>query len=248
MWLISFLINLNSNKLMSRIVLKFIALICCLLYATKAVAIQSIVNIPSAEILPKRTVQLTLADRFGPFNNNRYNILFPLVYFGLGHHSEISFGVPVIHKNTGDLIDVPISLAIKSGYDLPANFKITGVFRYQNMLEEDEPFPLSVSFVQLSKTIPKHDLRLTSGIYLFDKESKLLNTVGGVVGVEKKVLNKRVILVGDWLSRGEAFSFLGLGAKYVTKKKCVFSAIVLIPNNKENSFSFQFGFAKVLNY
>lgn len=204
----------------------------------KANAQQTIINVPSANVLNKGQLYGFLAaDSFKPYNPGAYANIQSYLLYGLGHNTEVIGGIAgLVFPNN---ISPILPLGAKKVFFITNYTKLTIVPLIFPHLNEAVT-PLNLDVIHLSQEIPKIQTRFTAGIYLANGKSFLPSKVGTVLGFEQPLFNKKITLVTDWISRNESYGFYAAGIKIAPGKGFSTTSAVQIPNGNKAKFGFVF--------
>lgn len=217
-----------------------IALICWLQSFLPVLGQQTILNIPSTDVLDKGKTQVKGTVRFSPFQDGFVNGV-PNVTHGLGFGTEMFLAFPIGAEK--DLISqdyntlVQAGIGVKIGRFITPKTKIAAGWQIAPSLQNAST-PATVAYFLLSQSVPKIDVRLTSGMYLRNTREFLNQEPGVLLGLEKPIIANRFLLVTDWVSRNEPYGLLSAGFIYRPTATTGIKGGVLIPNGNRARFGF----------
>lgn len=205
---------------------------------------QSIINVPSSEVLPARKVIIKDSNRFRPYNPGEYAALTPSVTIGTGLGTELSGGISTSLDNStlvrGDL-------AAKKVFFIGSSSRFTVGGRLNPYLTEVTA-PDTFLYSHLSTRIQKTKTSLTAGVYAASKKDYLPDRTGALLGLEQVIIANKLRLAVDWISRNESYGALGAGFKYRPTPTVSITSAVLIPNGKMGKLAFNISVSKFLSY
>ena len=205
-------------------------LIILLLFFTleiKALAQQTIFNVPSADLVDKGMIffqhQSTFSGSFGQFDNN--------FVYGLGKHSEID--LTIYDVGTRSVNSPLIAFGFKSVFPLHK--------RSETKFTIGHLIPVSVlghgvggySYSHLSTVLPKIKTRITTGIAIGTTTIFERDTVSFIAGIEQPI-TKKFGFAADWYSGKHSNGFFIPGFYYYVKPKTIISGGYRLRNNKTN--------------
>lgn len=204
---------------------------------TSAFAMQTIFNVPSADVTEKGHVFVQQEAQTTPWSTN--NAFFGTSYtaVGIGHNTEIdstlyNVGSPATQNMT-------IGTGFKSCIPIPylkekfpeREFKLTVGSQVLFGLEGNG-FG-NWSYAHISGRVPKLNTRLTAGVSYGTKQVFGQDTTAFIAGIEQPV-TKKLNLITDWYSGSEHFAgFLITGFSYALPKNTTLYAGYQIPNSPQ---------------
>lgn len=212
------------------------------LISLRAEAQQTIINVPSSEMLPTGDIILKDANRFSPFRDNGYTLLTPSVTMGVGHGIEVSSGVgTMLNENTS----IKGDLAIKKVWFLGNSTRITAGGMINPYLNEHER-PNSFIYGHVTQRIKKTKTSITAGMYLHGMNSGPDRT-GFLFGMEQVLISNKLRFVMDWLSTPDSYGRMGVGFKYRPVPTVSITSAVIIPNDDNDNIGFNVSISKYLS-
>lgn len=203
-----------------------------------ALAMQTIFNVPSADVTPKDDVYLLQEAQFNGSNPGAFFNGTTFGAVGIGHNTELD--------TTLFNVSSPASQNIAIGAGFKSAMPIVGLKdKFPN-----REFKLTVgteilfgvegngvgnwTYAHLSGRVPKLNTRLTAGISYGTKQVFGQQATAFIAGVEQPV-TKKLTLLGDWYSGSEHFAgFLIAGFSYALPKRTTLYAGYQIPNTPQN--------------
>jgi len=181
-----------KNYLTALIMFIAINLVCCRPVCSQ----QTIINVPTSEVLQKDEIYLRITSRFRPYNPDNFLLITPNATVGIGFNTELYAG-PAILDLTDDF-DPRFETAIKATFNLNKNFKITlGSRLFISLTSAKTPF--NINFLHLSAKIPYLKSKITAGTYVSNYKTFIPGSVGAVLGYEQTILPKKLLVVIDWI-------------------------------------------------
>lgn len=208
----------------------------------KVEAQQTIINVPSSEMLPAGDIILKDSNRFSPFSENGYASLTPSMTMGLGHGVEFSSGIGTMFNEE---TNIKGDLAIKKVWFLgnSTRFTVGGMVNpYFNQHER----PNSFIYGHFSQRIKKTKTSITAGAYLHGVNS-CPDTSGVILGIEQVLISNKLRFAMDWLSTPDSFGKMGLGLKYRPVPTVSITSAVIIPNNDDENVAFNVSISKFVS-
>lgn len=200
-------------------------------------AMQTIFNVPSADVTEKGHVFVQQETQTTPWKTN--NAFWGTSYtaVGIGHNTEIdstlyNVGSPATQNMT-------IGAGFKSAIPIPylkekfpeREFKLTVGSQILFGLEGNGIG--NWTYAHLSGRVPKLNTRLTAGLSYGTKQVFGQDTTAFIAGVEQPV-TKKLNLIADWYSGSEHFAgFLITGFSYALPKSTTLYAGYQFPNSPQ---------------
>lgn len=216
-------------------------LILLLLNTPKLYAMQTIFNVPSADVTPKGKVFVQEEAQFRGWNPDAFYLGTTYGAYGIGHNTEIDTTL----FNVGSPATQNISLAtgFKSAIPIPYLKEKFPEREFKLTVGSDLLFGLegngigNWTYTHLSGRVPKLNTRLTAGISYGTKQVFGQETTCFIGGVEQPV-TKKLTLISDWYSGSEHWAgFLITGFSYAFPKDTTLYAGYQIPNTPQNGAS-----------
>ena len=202
-----------------------ISLLTCL--HLPAYSVQTMVNIPSSEILPEETIIFKESNNIPTADPTRMS---PSVIFGVGHDIEISGGVSTFVS--GDNA-VRADIAAKKVFFLSNSLRLTAGGRVSPYLNRNSE-PDSFVYSHLSHRIKKTKTTLTAGMYAANRQECLPSNVGAMLGIEQVLIPNKLRLAVDYMSGGERYGLFAAGIKYrPISTLSITSAILVSPSDDD---------------
>ncbi|MFA6988892.1 MAG: hypothetical protein WC197_02380 [Candidatus Gastranaerophilaceae bacterium] len=205
---------------------------------------QSIINLPTPQVLKPGKYALVAKEAFRPYKKDWYSYQqAPFIIFGIPY-AELQISPPLLIKN-GETVP-QVNLAIKSTLNITKTTTFTGTYKtFIDLNEQRTPFNLT--YLTFAQEVPKINTRFTSGIYLANQKDYLPNKVGAALGYEWSIKPEKLMLVADWQSGTESYTLLGSGIKYFPTPSSIITLGTLVPNNRNSKFAFYMSYIKYMN-
>lgn len=210
-----------------------ILLIC--LVKTNAFAMQTIFNVPSADVTPKEHFYFLQEAQTTPWVTDNAYLNTTYTTYGIGHNTELDatlFNVASPANNNISLavgfksvMPVPVlkekfperEIKLTVGSDVLVGLQGNGVGNW--------------TYTHLSGRLPKLNTRLTAGVSYGTRQVFGQETTAFIAGVEQPV-TKKLNIIGDWFSGSEHWAgFLIVGFSYAFPKNTTLYAGYQIPNS-----------------
>lgn len=221
-----------------------------LLSCTRVNAMQTIFNVPSADVTQKGHVFVQQEFQTTPWVTD--DAMFSTTYgaLGIGHNTEID--TTLYNVGSPDTENMSVGVGFKTALPVPylndkfpdREFKVT--FGSQVLVGIQGNGVGNWTYAHVSGRVPKANTRLTAGASYGGRQVFGQNTVSFIAGVEQPV-TKKLTLLGDWFSGSEHWSgYLIVGGSYALKHNTTFFAGFQIPNTPSvGSPGFVFELAKI---
>ena len=220
---------------------KFLLLVLLLNFINiSALAQQTIITVPSSDVLPGGEMILKQSNRFSTFGDN-FVSLTPSFIMGTGKDTEISFGAgTTIREQT----DVKLDIAAKKVFKFKSATRFTVGGRISPSLTAGKN-PDSMLYAHTSFLIKKTRTTLTSGTYVGGYEQMPTN-LGVMLGIDQTIIPNKLRVVADWMSRSDSGCALAAGLKIRPKPTTSVTAAVVIPNDEEDRVAFSISVSQYL--
>lgn len=213
-------------------------------------AMQTIFNVPSADVTEKGHIFLQQEAQTTPWNTDTALLSTSYSAYGIGHNTELD--ATLFNVASPATQNISIGVGFKSAIPIPGlkekfperEFKLTVGSDMLIGLEGNGVG--NWSYAHLSGRIPKLNTRLTAGVSYGGRQVFGVNTFSFIGGVEQPV-TKKLNIIGDWFSGSEHFAgFLITGFSYALPKNSTLYAGVQIPNStRVGTPGFVFELAKI---
>lgn len=193
---------------------------------------QTIITVPSSDVLPTGEVILKESNRFTPWHDS-FVSLTPSLIIGSGKGTETSIGVGT---TLDDTTSVKLDIASKKVFKTGKSTRITIGGRITPNLTDGKK-PNSFIFAHGSYLIKKTRTTLTSGVYVMG-QGDLPDKTGAILGIDQTIIPNKLRVVADWMSRGDTGSALSAGLKIRPHPKTSITTAIMIPNSNEDRVAF----------
>lgn len=210
----------------------------------EAYAQQTIINVPSSDVLPTGDIILKTSTRFRPFEPDGYTAITPTVIMGLGHGMDLSIGA-------GTTLDKDFNTSVKGNFGLKKVFFMGSSTRFTvggsiNPSFMNSTTPDTFAYAHVTQRIKKSKTSITAGAYL-NGDKHFLNTSGVILGVDQVIVPNKLRLALDWLSGEQSCGRLGVGLKYRPIPTLSITSAVIIPNKDSDRISFNVSVSKFIS-
>lgn len=196
---------------------------------------QTIFNVPSADVTEKGHVFLQQEAQTTPWVTDDAFIGTSYSAFGIGHNTEID--ATLFNVASPDSENISAAVGFKSAIPIPylkekfpkREFKLT--IGSEVLIGLQGNGVGNWTYAHLSGRVPKLNTRLTAGISYGTRQIFGQETTAFIAGVEQPV-TKKLNLIGDWYSGSEHWAgFLITGFSYALPKNTTLYAGYQIPNS-----------------
>lgn len=214
-----------------------------LLTGTQTLAQQTIINVPSSEILPQGDMILKDSNSFNPFSDGGYTSIGPSVIVGPGYNSEISFGTS---GNFAEQNHIKGIFTAKKVFFLGGATRLTAGGRISPYFSQSVS-PETFIYSHVSTRIRKTKTSLTAGVYAAGHHTTLPNKAGALLGIEQVIIPNKLRLAVDWMSDNESNGILGAGFKFRPVPTLSITSGVLVKDADEDKLSFIISISKFIS-
>lgn len=193
---------------------------------------QTIITIPSSDVLPGGEMILKQSNRFSTFGED-FVSLTPSFILGTGKDTEISVAAGTTIK---DRTDVKLDIAAKKVFKIKSSTRFTVGGKISPSLTAGKN-PDSMLYAHTSFLIKKTRTTLTSGTYLGGYE-QMPDNLGVMLGIDQTIIPNKLRVVADWMSRSDSGCALAAGLKIRPKPATSVTAAVVVPNDREDRLAF----------
>ncbi len=204
-----------------------------------AFAQQTIINVPSSDVLPYGEVILKQSNKFRPFGDGKYVSLTPQIIVGTGKGTEISVEAGT---NIEDTTSVKMNITAKKVFKIKksARFTVGGVIN-PSLTEGQKPD--SMIYAHGSYLCKKTKTTITAGGFVGGKQ-EMPSLTGVMLGIDQTIIPNKLRIAVDWMSRDESWGALGAGLKIRPEPTTSITTAVIIPNADENRLAFSVSISK----
>lgn len=201
---------------------------------------QTVITIPSSDVLPFGHMILKQSNRFSPFGEG-FVSLTPNMILGTGKDTEISFGVGTSIR---DRTDVKLDMTAKKVFRIKKRTRLTVGGRLQPSLTAGEN-PDSMLYAHTSFLVKKTKTTLTAGTYVAGY-SQMPDSMGVMLGIDQTIIPNKLRVVADWMSRQDSGCALSAGMKYRPVPTTSITTAIIIPNDSEDRIAFSISLSQYL--
>lgn len=205
-----------------------------------AFAQQTIINVPSSEVLPFGDIILKESTRVVPDNFVR---LTPTVIFGLGKGFELATGVGT---TLGDETIVRGDFALKKVFFIKGATRFTVGARISPYFNQNLE-PDSFIFSHFSHRIKKTKTTLTAGMYVGNRQEITPSKAGVLLGLDQVIIPNKLRLAVDYISGDETMSVFATGLKYRPIPTLSINSAVLFFPREDQRVAFNVSISKFLS-
>ncbi len=220
----------------------FLVSVCLILSNQKVYAEQTIINIPSSEVLPAENIILKESNRFNSHFDNGTTTLTPSVIFGVGHGLEFATGVGTTFNDNHIIRG---NFSAKKVFFLGSSTRLT-IGGSINPYFSANSTPDSFFYTHLSQRIKKTRTSLTAGAYVHGQKS-MPNEGGVLFGIEQVIIPNKLRFAMDWISGDDSYGKMGVGLKYRPIPSLSITSAVIIPNRETETMGFNVSVSKFIS-
>ncbi len=193
-----------------------------------AIAQQTIITVPSSDVLPYGEIILKQSNKFRPFGNGQYVSLTPQLIVGTGKDTEISVEAGT---NIEDTTSVKMNLTAKKVFRIKRATRLTVGATLSPSLTEGQK-PDSMVYAHGSYLCKKTRTTFTAGGFVGGRQ-EMPSLTGVMLGVDQTIIPNKLRIAVDWVSRDESWGVLGAGLKIRPEPSTSITTAILIPNSNE---------------
>lgn len=204
---------------------------------------QTIISVPSSEVIPLGDVIIKQSNKFRPFGDEQYVNLTPTFTFGTGAGTETSVGASTALDGQtvvkGDFA-VKKVFFIKEANRLTVGARVNPYFTGENTAD-------TFAYSHFSHRIKKTKTSLTAGAYVASRQNYLPTYGGVLLGLEQVIIPNKLRLAADWISSDRNNGALGVGLKYRPVPTLSLTTAVILPNSTSEGISFNLSLSKFIS-
>lgn len=208
------------------------------LFIPTAAAQQTIITMPSSDVLPGGEVILKQSNRYSPFGD-AFASLTPQIIMGTGKDTEASIGVGT---NIDDRTSVKLNLAAKKVFRIKKATRFTIGATLSPSLTEGKN-PDSMIYAHGSYLCKKTRTTLTAGGFVGGR-GQMPSLTGVMMGIDQTIIPNKLRVVADWVSRDESWGSFAAGLKIRPEPTTSITTAVIVPNNTEDRVAFSLSVSK----
>lgn len=202
---------------------------------------QTIITMPSSDVIPAGEIILKQSNRFSPFGSDGFVSLTPQVIVGTGKDTEISVGAGTTIE---DKTSVKMNLAAKKVFRIKRSARITVGGTLSPSLTEGTK-PDSMIYAHGSYLVRETRTTLTAGGFVGGR-GEFPTLTGVMMGIDQTIIPNKLRIVADWVSRNESWGSFAAGFKIRPEPTTSITTAVIIPNNQEDRVAFSVSISKYL--
>lgn len=195
---------------------------------------QTIFNVPSADVTQKGHIFLQQEAQTVPWNTNNALLSTSYSAVGIGHNTELD--ATLFNVASPATQNISLGVGFKSAIPIPGLKEKFPEREFKFTVGSDMLLGLegngvgNWTYAHLSGRVPKLNTRLTAGVSYGTRQVFGQNTTAFIGGIEQPV-TKKLTLLTDWFSGSEHFAgFLIVGGSYTLPKNTTIYAGYQIPN------------------
>ena len=220
-------------------IIKLFIIILMLLSPSAAFAQQTIINVPSSDVLPYGEIILKQSNKFRPFNEGKYVSLTPQLIIGTGKDTEISVEAGT---NIEDTTSVKLTLTAKKVFRIKKATRLTVGGTLSPSLTEGQK-PDSMIYAHGSYLCKKTRTTFSAGGFVGGRQ-EFPTLTGVMLGIDQTIIPNKLRVAVDWVSRDESWGVFGAGLKIRPEPTTSITTAVLIPNSSQDRVAFSISISK----
>lgn len=201
---------------------------------------QTVITIPSSDVLPFGEMILKQSNRFSPFGDG-FVSLTPNVIMGTGKGTEVSFAVGTSIR---DRTDVKLDMTAKKVFRIHKSTRLTVGGKLSPSLTAGRN-PDSMLFAHTSYIVKKTKTTLTAGGYVAGY-GQMPSYSGAMVGIDQSIIPNKLRIVADWMSRDDSNCGFAAGLKIRPEPTTSITTAIIIPNDSQDRVAFSISVSKYL--
>lgn len=216
-------------------------IISIILTISPAIAQQTIITMPSSDVLPGGEVILKQSNKLNPFDNG-YTSLTPQFIIGTGKDTEISLGAGtnITNNNTS----VKLNIAAKKVFKIKKGFRLTMGGTLSPSLTEGQN-PDSMIYAHGSYLCKKTKTTITAGGFVGGK-GEMPSLTGAMIGIDQTIIPNKLRIAADYVSRDESWGVFAAGLKIRPEPTTSITTAIIIPNDTEDRIAFSVSISKYI--
>lgn len=211
---------------------------CCLVCGSAVYAQQTIISVPSSDVLPGGEVILKQSNRISPFGDG-FVSLTPQATIGTGKGTEASIGVGT---TIDDRTDVKLNLTAKKVFKIKRAARFTIGATLSPSLTEGKN-PDSMIYSHGSYLFRKTKTTITAGGFVGGR-GEMPSLTGVMLGIDQTIIPNKLRVVADWMSRDESWGAFSAGLKIRPEPTTSITTAIVIPNSDEDRVAFSISLSK----
>ena len=208
---------------------------------TPVFAQQTIITMPSSDVLPGGEVILKQSNRFSTFGNG-FVSLTPQIIMGAGKDTEISIGAGTNIQSEDT--SVKLNITAKKVFRIKKSVRFTVGGNINPSLTEGRN-PDSMIYAHGSYLCKKTRTTLTAGGFV-GGQGQMPSLTGAMLGIDQTIIPNKLRIVADYVSRDESWGSFAAGLKIRPEPTTSITTAVIIPNNNEDRVAFSVSISKYI--
>lgn len=208
------------------------------LFGSPVLCQQTIINMPSSDVLPGGEVILKQSNKFSPFGN-KFVSLTPQLIMGTGKGTEMSFEAGT---NIEDSTSVKLNITAKKVFKIKKAARLTIGGTISPSLTEGKN-PDSMIYAHGSYLCKKTRTTLSAGGFVGGKE-EMPSLTGVMLGIDQTIIPNKLRIAADWISRDESWGAFSAGLKIRPEPTTSITTAVIIPNTDDDRVAFSVSISK----
>lgn len=201
---------------------------------------QTILSVPSSDVLPSGEVILKQSNKFSPFGD-KFVSLTPQMTIGTGKGTEMSIGVGT---NISDNNSVKLNLTAKKVFKYKKATRFTFGGNLTPSLTEGKK-PDSMLYAHTSFLIRKTKTTITAGGFVGGK-GEMPTLTGAMLGIDQTIIPNKLRIVADYISRDESWGAFSAGFKIRPEPTTSITTAIVLPNADGERLAFSVSISKYL--
>lgn len=201
---------------------------------------QTILSVPSSDVLPGGEVILKQSNKFSPFGD-KFVSLTPQMTIGTGKGTEMSIGVGT---NISDNNSVKLNLTAKKVFKYKKATRFTVGGNLTPSLTEGKK-PDSMLYAHTSFLIRKTKTTITAGGFVGGK-GEMPTLTGAMLGIDQTIIPNKLRVVADYISRDESWGAFSAGFKIRPEPTTSITTAIVLPNADGERLAFSVSISKYL--
>lgn len=234
---------MDKNKFLIKFyITSLISIFFCFACTNHSKAEQTIINMPSSEVVPLGQIIIKSSAKISPFSNGLSSVITPVFTFGGGKGTEFSAGVgTTIQSNTLSRAN----LSAKKVFFIGSGSRLT-IGGSVNPYLTETATPDTLFYTHFSQRIKKTRTSITAGAYIHGQKH-MPHMAGAMLGVEQTIIPNKLRAAVDWISSDNSYGKFGVGLKYRPVPSVSMTTAIIIPNKDPEDLAFSFSISKFLS-
>lgn len=199
---------------------------------------QTVINMPSSDVLPGGEVILKQSNKFSPFGN-KFVSLTPQLIMGTGKGTEMSVEAGT---NIEDTTSVKLNITAKKVFKIKRSTRFTVGGTLSPSLTEGTN-PDSMIYAHGSYLCKKTRTTVTAGGFVGGR-GQMPSLTGVMLGIDQTIIPNKLRIAADWISRDESWGAFSAGLKIRPEPTTSITTAIMIPNANEERIAFSISISK----